>query len=175
MMFSKKKIFFEQDGFSLVEVLLVVAISAIVLSSVGSLVATRTAQEDLNAKAQEVVDIIARARNYSVTGYRRDVWGIRINNDSSDCQDSADCVILHKGMFYASRDTAFDQSVSLGTGKTGVYIDASEENEFYFSYIAGWLSTSTNRLAEQTITLSSNYGGQKTVSTTPMGVVYYGN
>ncbi len=154
-------------GFTLVEVVLVVAVFLILISSASSLVINKTSKEDLNAKVKEVVNIINRAHDYAVSGYMGDKWGIKILDADSDCQDSGDCIILFKGDSYSSRNDGFDESVEL---TTGVYIESDQENEFYFNKVSGWLSTS-----EQGILLKSNYGVEKIVTTTEAGVIYYGD
>lgn len=161
-------------GFTLVEVLLIVSIFIILLSSAVALSGSRLQKEDLNAKSREIVDIISRARNNSMTGYQGDVWGIKVLNDSADCPGNADCIVMYKGTQYSERVSSYDQFVSLGIStSTTAYIESDQSNEFYFSYLSGWLSTTTGALAEQGILLNSYTGNQKVVTTTPTGVVYF--
>ena len=155
-------------GFTLIEVVLVVAVFLILISSASSVVMNKTSKEDLNAKAKEVVNIINRAHDYAVSGYMGDEWGIKVLDSDSDCQDSGDCIVLFRGNSYSGRaNKGYDESVEL---TTGVYIEPDQENEFYFNKVSGWLSTS-----EQGILLKSNYGVEKTVTTTEVGLVYYGD
>jgi len=157
-------------GFTLVEILIIVAVLIALMSSGVALFSSRTVQSSLDATARETVELISQARNYAMTGYFGDVWGIKVLNDSSRCTNNGDCIIMFKGQDFISRDIAYDRSVQFDQG---VYIDASEENEFYFNAVAGWLSTSTGSLSEQGIVLKNNVGGQLVVTTTPVGLVYY--
>lgn len=159
-------------GFTLVEILIVVSVLLVLLSSGVAVLSSRTTQASLDATAREVVELISQARNYSVTGYFGDAWGIKVLNNNSACVASGDCVVMFKGEAYAARDIAYDRNVQLNQG---VYIDPSAANEFYFTSVAGWLSTSTGALAEQGIILKNNIGEQLVVTTTPVGLVYYGN
>lgn len=169
------KIFLKnKQGFTLLELLIIVAIFLILLSSAVSLTGSRVQDEDMDAKCREIVDIISRARNNSMTGYQGDVWGIKVLNDSSDCPNDNDCIVMYKGTEYSERNTSYDQFVTLGIAtSTTAYLDSSEVNEFFFSYLSGWLSTTTGALAEQGILINSRSGDQKVVTTTPTGVVYF--
>lgn len=159
-----------KSGFTLIEILIVVAVFVIILSSALTLINTTASREDLDAKSKEVVEFISQARNYSVTGYFGDVWGIKVLNNDSYCEDSGDCMVLYKGKIFSARDTGYDRVLQLNSG---VYIGATEANEFYFDFKSGWLSTSTaSNLAEQTIVLSSNFGESKTIQIAPTGLVY---
>ena len=161
-------------GFTLVEILIVISVLLIIVSSGVAILSSRTTQVSLDATAKEVVELIAQARNYSVTGYFGDTWGIVVLNNNSNCTDSGDCVIMFKGEDFFSRDIAYDRSVQLDRG---VYIDPSAANQFYFKPVAGWLSTTTGTgiLVEQGLILKNNFGEQLVVTTTPAGLVYYGN
>lgn len=169
-----KQLITNSQGFTLVEVVLIVAIFIILLSSAVSLSSSRVQREDLSAKAKEIANLIAKARNNSMTGYQADAWGIKVLNNSTDCPANADCVVMYKGEEYSERNANYDQFVSLGVStSTTVYIDADQQNEFYFGYLSGWLSTTTGALVEQGILLNSYIGQQKVVTTTPTGVVYF--
>lgn len=164
-------------GFTLIEFLLVIAILVILISSASSLLFNNVWQEDLEAKAAEVADLITRAHDYSVTGYESDDWSIKVLDNTTDCDKEAgttagDCLILYKGTSYVGRSVGYDKIVNLNTG---VYLDPTETNDFYFAYGSGWLSTSSGALAEQRIILKSNIGEQKIVTTTPTGLTYYGD
>lgn len=166
-----------KKGASLVEVLLIIAIFIILMTSAVSLLTTKTQREDLSSKSAEATELIARARNFSVTGYQGDVWGIKVLDNNTYCDDDGlvegDCIVMFKGTTYPARDNSFDIKAKLDSG---VYIEASQINEYYFAYISGWLSTSTGAaMTEQTLILKNNFGEQKTVSTTPTGLVYYGD
>jgi hypothetical protein len=168
---------YNQNGASLVEVLLMISIFIILMTSSVSLLTTKTQREDLLGKSAEVTELIARARNFSVTGYQGDVWGIKVLDNNTDCDDDGlvegDCIIMFKGVTYLARNNSFDIKSKFDSG---VYIESSQINEYYFAYVSGWLSTSTGaNMDEQTLILKNNFGEQKTVSTTPAGLVYYGD
>ena len=159
----------------MIEVLLIVAIMLILLSSGASLLGSRTQEKSLDASAKAVVDHIAKARNYAVTGYFSDDWGVKVLDNNSACLNSGDCVVVFKGRSYDTRDSSYDSIFDL---KNGVSLaNSDQQNEFYFSRVAGWLSTTTlaYEMPEQAIILVNTVSEQKTVSTTPAGLVYYGD
>ena len=155
-------------GFTLIEVLLVVAIFVILLSGAVVMLNSRVQQDDLKAKAGEIADIIGRAQNYSRSGFQGDVWGIKVLDNDSSCPADTDCLVMFKGYSYTYRNSSYDQYASLNDANSGVYIESNQENEFYFYYGSGFLSTST----EQEIVLKSNFGQSKTVRIAPSGLAY---
>lgn len=159
-------------GVTLVEVLLMISLFVILLYSSVSLSATKTSREDLTGKAGAVVEIITQAHDYSVAGFWGDTWGIKVLDNDSYCQDNGDCIALFKGKDFETRNPSYDRVLNLDSG---VYLESTEINEFYFEFASGWLSTTTGALSEQGIVLKSNYGEQKIVTTTPAGVVYFGD
>lgn len=160
-------------GFSLLEVMVVIAIFIILFSSVATLTSDKTIREDLDAQAQATVDILSRAHSYAITSYYGDHWGIKFLNNSADCDvTEIDCIILFKGTIYATRNDSYDQKLLFNTG---VYFDAQENDEFYFEKVSGWLSTSTGELLSQTLILQTNLGSQKIVTSTATGLIYYGD
>lgn len=159
-------------GFNLIEILVVVAIFIIILTSAVTLVNTTASREDLDAKSREVVEFIAQARNYSTTGYFGDVWGIKVLDNDSYCEDSGDCIVLYKGKSFDFRNSSYDRILQLNLN-SGVYIDSDQINEFYFDFKSGWLSTSTaSSLEEQSIVLKSTFGEEKTIQIAPTGLPY---
>lgn len=171
---KKKNLGVSLTGFTLLEVLLVIAIMLILLSSSASLLGSRTQEKGLEASARAVVEHISKSRNYAVTGYFSDAWGVKILDNNSVCSNSGDCVVVFKGKNYSTRDSAYDSIFDL---KNGVSLASGQTNEFYFSQVAGWLSTTTAgyEMTEQRIILVNTVSQQKIVSTTPTGLVYYGD
>ncbi|PIR76828.1 MAG: hypothetical protein COU30_05755, partial [Candidatus Magasanikbacteria bacterium CG10_big_fil_rev_8_21_14_0_10_38_6] len=93
----------KQFGFTLVEILLVLAIFAIILSSAVSLTTRQVFDADLSAKSAAVADLIERARNNSATGYRGDVWRIKVLDADPLCVNGGDCILLFKGRDFSGR------------------------------------------------------------------------
>ncbi len=159
-------------GFTLVEILVVVTIFVVLISSSSALVSDNTVREDLDANAKQAIDFLNRAHNYAVNAYYGDDWGVKTLNDNTDCYSGSkvgDCLILYKGKTYATRNNTYDEILLFDSS---VYLDANQVNEFYFERISGWLSTTTGELTEQALVLTSNIGTQTIVSTTPVGLVY---
>ncbi|MFA6308038.1 MAG: FISUMP domain-containing protein [Patescibacteria group bacterium] len=161
-----------QIGFTLVEVLLVVTMFTIILSSVISLTTNQILESDLAAKSLEVTSLLETARNNSATGYRGDVWSIKVLDSDALCQNSGDCILLFKGNNFSTRDTAYDRFVQFDVDVSGVYVNVDQENEFYFAYSSGWLATtSAAYLDQQYIVLNSNFGQKESILIYPTGVI----
>ncbi|MDD5749167.1 MAG: FISUMP domain-containing protein [Patescibacteria group bacterium] len=158
----------QQRAFTLVEVLLIVAVFLIILAGAFTVLNSRVFEDDIDAKAREVADIVSRAQNYSRSGYMGDVWGIKVLSQSDDCSSDGDCLILFKGNFYDDRDSAFDRQLNFGERNSGVYLADNQEREFYFTFGSGWLSSGE----EEDIALESNFGLKKSVRVLPSGLAY---
>lgn len=94
-------------GFTLVELLVVVAIFAIAAASLipfsGNFVPTQT----LKSYRIDVVDALRRAQHRSVTGERDSAWGVKFHTGS---------YVLFAGPSYAARDATHDAQRSLLDG-----------------------------------------------------------
>jgi len=162
----------KQFGFTLVEALLIVTIFAVVLTASFSLSNTKIFEDDLQSKILQVSEILERARNNSATGYRGDVWGIKVLDSDALCDNSGDCIMMFKGDSFSSRDASFDVFVQFDSDISGVYINSDQENEFYFDYQSGYLASSTNAsIGDQYIVLSSNFGDSQSIVVANSGVV----
>lgn len=157
----------QTKGFSLVEVLLMVSLFAIILSSAMSVVADRTPEESLNAKTEQVVNLISQAHDYSMTGYQEDVWSIKVLDNDASCEDNGDCVALFRSRDWSTRDSSYDRYVQLDAGN---YIDSDQENEFGFGYMSGWLTVGTTTTSTQSIVLNNAVGDTRTVWVFPSGL-----
>lgn len=167
------KLFLNKFGFSLLEVMIVVAIFVIILSSVATLTSDKTVREDLTAQSQAVVDIFSRAHNYAMTAYYGDHWGVKILNNHADCDEAnSDCVIIFKGKTYDHRNAVYDEKLVLNTS---VFIDEEQANEFYFEKISGWLATTTGALVPQTLFLQTNLGTTQSILVSQTGLIYAGS
>ncbi|MFA5126610.1 MAG: prepilin-type N-terminal cleavage/methylation domain-containing protein [Patescibacteria group bacterium] len=154
-------------GFTLIEILIVIAVALILLSIGVSILGSKTPQKSLDAKAREVVELISEARGYAASGYFGSAWGVQVLNDNGYCQDSGDCIVVFKGTAYSTRDMGYDRVVNINNG---VYLESSQIQSFYFNPISGWSSSDDDK----TIILKNNIGEQLTVTVTAVGLVYYG-
>lgn len=166
-----------QSGFTLVEVLLVITIFAIILASSFSLSNSQIFEDDLQAKILEVSALVERARNNSATGYRGDVWGIKVLDNNAICENSGDCIAMFKGRAFSARDASYDAFVQFDSNVTGVSLAADQSNEFYFDYHSGWLSTTTSivlreSLDDQYIVLDNSVGESQSVVVDKTGFIY---
>lgn len=131
------------QGFTLVEMLLSMAVIIILTAITVPVYETFVRRNDLDLNTQTTVDTIRKAETYA-RGVRNDsVWGVNF---------TASTMTLFKGSTYASRDTTFDEVTNLPSSVT-----QSGLTEVTFSKVFGVPSTTG------TLTLSSTANSSKQV------------
>ena len=155
-------------GFTAIEVVMVIAIFSIILSSVFTLTTKKTYTDALTAKSMEIVDLIDQARNFSVSGYYDDFWSIRTYGGPNSAICTADainggCFVLFKGDDYNNRDSSYDRKVVLDGG---TYIDRSFSG-LSFKKVSGYVDDNYD------FSIKTNLGPTKTVYVKKTGLIYY--
>ena len=141
-----------QRGFTLIEVLLSVAIISLIVGISLPVYRAFQTRNDLDMAAETVAFALRRAQTYA-RGVKEDSqWGVAIQ---------AEALTLFKGSSYASRDTAYDETTELSSG-----IAAGGLSEITFTKVAALPSVTG------TITLSVN-NGIETVEINAKGMVNY--
>jgi prepilin-type N-terminal cleavage/methylation domain-containing protein len=142
-----------QQGFTLLEMMLSVAIIAVITTISLPLYASFLARNDLDITSQQLAEAFRRAEVYA-RGVKNDsVWSVEVQSAK---------VVLFRGTNFASRDTSFDETIDLpGT------VAASGLGEVQFAKLSGLPNTTGN------ITLTSNASETKTVSINAQGMVNY--
>lgn len=119
---------YRKKGFSIVEVLLTIAILGVFLEiSLSSFVSFRS-ENDFRFSSLRIVDALRSAQARSRHVENDSVWGVRIN---------ADAVIVFQGENFSTRDTRFDSVTDL-SGIVGV----NGQTEFLFEKVSGFPRTS---------------------------------
>ena len=129
-------------GFTLIEILLVVALFAAIAGFSFPIYQSFQAKNNLDIAANTVAQSLRRAQLLSQSMEGDSVWGLKIQNGS---------VVVFKGTTYATRDTAYDEffEVPSTINPTGI-------NEITFSKLNGEPSTTgTITLSSTTTTLES--------------------
>jgi prepilin-type N-terminal cleavage/methylation domain-containing protein len=109
---NSKKIWAKRSnplGFTLIEILLVIAIFSIVVFAGLPLIRGIVFQNDLEMASLVVVSTLRQAENSSRNGLEDSAWGVRINYPD---------LILFKGNNYSSRDTTKDLAYTLNSNLT---------------------------------------------------------
>jgi prepilin-type N-terminal cleavage/methylation domain-containing protein len=141
----------KQEGFTLVEMLLSVAILSLLVGLSLPVYETFVRRNDLDITTQNVVSAFRRAATNARAVSGDSVWGVAV-------QSSA--VTLFKGSSYASRDTGYDEVVSIpgSIGTSGV-------TEITFAKLTGAPS------ATGTVTLASTTNDTRAVAVNAEGMV----
>jgi prepilin-type N-terminal cleavage/methylation domain-containing protein len=140
-----------QKGFTLIELIIVLTISAILFSIVGSLSVAAFPRTQLSIESAIVLQTVRRAQSKAITGTKDETWGVKFN---------ASQMVLFAGDTYAARVTALDQAHSFPED-----LVLSGLTEVLFSARTGTPSTTGDIVLTQgstgkTITLNLNAAGK---------------
>ena len=142
-----------QAGFTLIELLLSVAIIGILSGLSLPVYETFARRNDLDLTAQSAVAAIRRAEVYARAVQGDSTWGVKFQSSG---------ITLFKGSTYASRDSAFDETISL---PGSIAISGLSEVQF------AKLSAAPNTTG--TVTLTSTTNDTRTLTLNAKGMVDY--
>lgn len=98
-----------QNGFTIVELVVVLAVTAILFLISGSLALNTLPKNTVQVEAGSITDTLRRAQSRTVSGYKDLVWGVHFT--------SAD-MTLFAGSSYAARNPVFDEARTFSSGVT---------------------------------------------------------
>lgn len=142
-----------QRGYTLIEMLLSVAILSLLTGISLPVYESFVRRNDLDLTAQSVVSSIRRAGTYAEAVHGDSTWGVRF---------LATEVTLFKGASYVARDSNYDESLPLPPS-----IGISGVSEIVFSKLSGTPNTSG------TITLIGTTSDTRTITVNTKGMVNY--
>lgn len=140
-------------SFTLLEVLLVIAIIVIISAFSLPIYQLLTVKSDLDTTASNVAQILRRAQLLSQGVVGDSNWGVKVQKGS---------LTLYKGTSFSSRDTSADELTTLPPE-----VDVTGSNEVNFGKFYGLPQNSG------TITLSAPHFENKNVSINEKGTVSY--
>lgn len=140
-------------GFTLIEILLTISLSALALGVMAPLVLSFSAQNDLDLAAAVVAQSLRRAQSLSFSQNKDSAWGVNIQS-----QD----IILFTGESFGTRDQDFDEVFHLPAALTLV-----GPTEIVFTKLYGLPQT------VGIISLSNNFNQSRTVTVNGEGAVEY--
>lgn len=143
-----------QSGFTLLEVLLSVAILAILGALSMPVYQSFLVRNDLSNTVAATASTLRRAEQYASGSKSDSTWGVKVQSN---------LVTLFKGSSYASRDTSFDETVTL----PGTITASGALSEVYFSKLTAVPSTTGS------FTLTSSTNDTRTVTLNAEGLVTY--
>jgi len=146
-------------GFTLVELLIVLAIIAVVGALAIPFIQTFQVSSDLYTYADTITKTLRRAQRQAVTGQNEASWGVYFDNGNKT-------FILFKGDDYASRDQNYDQQNDYPPVFS---ISDDFGSEVYFSVYSGSPS------AVGTVTMTSGNNESKTISIDDYGKIEISN
>lgn len=143
----------KQFGFTIIEVLLVVAIITILTAIVAPLSRNSLIRNDLDNAAISLVQSHRRAKLRAQSGEADSAWGVQISSGK---------VTIYKGNNYNSRDTQFDEIYYISSSLNIVGL-----SDISYSKIKGTPSQTGN------IAITSTDGGTKNININSEGKIEY--
>lgn len=141
-----------QQGFSLIEVLLAIALIALLSGLAAPVFLRLQTKNDLDLAAVSLAQSLRRAQVLAQAVDGDTSWGVKAQNGS---------IVIFKGVSYTARDTLYDESFDLPAG-----ISPSGTTEYVFSKFTGLPQTTGS------VTLSTESDTQ-TVTLNAKGIVNY--
>lgn len=140
-------------GFTLIEMLLSVAIIGILVAGSAPVFNSFVARNDLDVVGQQVASALRRAQTYARGMDDDSAWSVNV---------ASSAVTLYKGTVFASRDTAYDEAVSIPPT-----ITVSGLSNVQFAKFTAAPNTTGS------ITLTSNANDTRTITINAKGMVDY--
>lgn len=143
----------QTQGFTLLEMLLSVAIITILVGLSVPVYETFVRRNDLDLTAQNVAAILRRAQTYARAVNTDNVWGVEVQSG---------IITLFQGTVFASRNTIYDETLALPNTVT-----PSGLSEVQFSKFNATPNTTGS------ITLTSTTNNTRTITINAKGMVDY--
>lgn len=140
-------------GFTLMEVLLSLAIIGILTGISIPMYGGIQGRESLSSSVTSSVEMLRLAQSYARNGYYDDSWSVRFSSNSAT---------LYKGSSYTSRNTTYDETISLATGTSVI----GSPIDIHFQKLNG------NPVSDISIQLQRN-ATQKNININSQGMVQY--
>lgn len=121
----------EQTGFTLLELLIVIAISMIFLAASIPVYGNWQSMSQNKSAQAELLQVLRRAREYSIAGYNNSSHGVYMEENTGD----KDRIVYYQGDSYASRDDSYDLAVLLPLSLN--LLSEIEDKEVVFSQDRG--------------------------------------
>jgi len=150
-------------GFTLVELLIVIAITFILAVSAVPIYGSLQVQAQLNESTSQIVQTLRSARQMSVSGYNNSQHGVYF-----DVTAGNDKYILYQGSDYSARDNSYDRETILDGSLPLSFIDLSltgDDVDINFTKNKGKASNTG------TVTLTHDVSGQRQIIINSLGVV----
>lgn len=159
---QKPKILNRNRGFTLIELVLVIAILSILAGIFITSFISAQKRSELDNSSQQIIAILKLAQNKTLASEQNSQYGVSFNTAASPHQ-----YILFKGVNYVSRETSYDQVYSLPKtlGFFGVSLDGG--SEVVFEKLTGTAKQSGNI----TLRLKTDISQSKTIYISNSGTV----
>jgi prepilin-type N-terminal cleavage/methylation domain-containing protein len=137
-------------GFTLIELVIVLAIMLMLSAIVGTLSSNTLPKNQLQSESETIVENLRRAQALTIAGKQDQLWGVHLTSST---------LTLFAGTSYATRDTQYDQVRSLPAG-----LSVSGLTDVVFEAITGettntGTTTLTADATSETVSITVNARG----------------
>ncbi len=141
-MFIVRLMKIKNNGFTLLEILVVISIMIMVSSFSIAIFARRQPLVQLDTASSEIMSVLRQAQNQTVTGKNARAWGVYFTEDDTSTY------ILYAGSSYQDRDELYDLVFDMGDDIN--WMLNSVTNDVRFSVLSGFpLATITVMIKHQ--------------------------
>jgi len=142
-----------KSGFTLVEIMLVIALMVLISSISVPVYQSFQVKNDLEASSNELVQSLRRAQILAQANEGDSTWGVSVQPGG---------LVVFKGLNYSGRDTDYDEVFEMATS-----ITPSGITEVVFDKLSGLPKTSGDMI------LTTSNGDIKTISINSRGIIEY--
>jgi prepilin-type N-terminal cleavage/methylation domain-containing protein len=150
---------FKEKGFSLIELMLVIAILVILATIVNGYYLNYLKNTQLDSSGKLIASTLIKARDKSMAGEIDKNWGVHFVNGTNDYYE-----LFSSPTDYPSASTTVSESIFLDSGVSFSTPAAGASSTVIFSKISGTTTVAS-------VVLISNFGGTSTVSISEQGRV----
>jgi prepilin-type N-terminal cleavage/methylation domain-containing protein len=152
---------YSKSGFTLVELLIVIALFIVVIGASLPLTSHLRVSAQLNDAADGLVHTIRTAQERAKSRFRGQAHGVYIDIQAA----TDDSIVLYMGSSYATRQSSFDRNIVLDSGLTLSTTLSGQD----LNFSAG--SADTNQFGITTTTITHSVDGHRHIVVNSLGVV----
>lgn len=151
-----------KTGFSLLEIVVVLAVLALILAIAMSTYLSNQQLPQLNNATQEIINILRLAQNQTIASKQNSQYGVYF-----DTSTLPERYVLFKGSSYASRDTAFDQIYTIPVSAEFYQVNTGGANQVVFDKLTG----STENTGNISLRLTGDHSQTKILYVDSSGII----
>lgn len=153
-----------QKGFTVLELIVVIAITLMIFAVSGSVYSVSIQNSNLTASSRELISTLRTAQMRSISGFHNSSWGVHLSDTS--VPGEKDSFTIWIGADYATRDTSWDIETDLPPNLTYSSVSLNGAG-------ADIIFDKTSGQTQQygTVQIQNNQNETQTIYVNPMGQI----